>query len=112
MDVDGPSTTTPAKNKGGRPPKRRSSAPLTPLSTRPPQEFPSTSAAEPMDTADIPSSSNHNISESEIPSSSNQNISDSEYSNNEMCVGGEEEQPKLRRIETRKGRFFWEIYKI
>jgi antitoxin (DNA-binding transcriptional repressor) of toxin-antitoxin stability system len=92
-DEAGPSTAAPAKNKGGRPPKRRPSAPLTPLSRRPPQEFPSTSTAEPMDIADIPFSSNDNTSESE-------------YSNNEMCVGGEEEQPKLRRIETRKGRFF------
>jgi hypothetical protein len=88
MDVAGPSTPTPAKNKGGRPPKRRPSAPLTPLSTRPPQDFPSTSAVEPMDTDDIPSTSNGNTS-------------DSEYSNNEMCVGGEEVQPRLQGIETR-----------
>jgi hypothetical protein len=95
-DEAGPSTTTPAKNKGGRPPKRRPSAPLTPLSTRPPQDFPSTSAAEPMDTADI-------------PSSSNDNTSDSEYSNNEMCVGGEEEQQHLEGLEirSRRGGIFW-----
>jgi hypothetical protein len=44
-----------------------------------------------MDTADIPSSSNDNTSETE-------------YSNNEMCVGGEEAQPRIQGIETRSSK--------
>jgi hypothetical protein len=38
------------------------------------------------------------------PEVSDDNTSDSEYSNNEMCVGGEEEQPRLRRYETRSSK--------
>jgi hypothetical protein len=90
MDVDGPSTPAKETNKRGRPPKRRPSGPLTPLTTRPPQFFPSTSTAEPepMDTA-------NNASTSVV------NTSDSEYSNNEMCVGGEEEQQQIEELEHR-----------
>jgi hypothetical protein len=67
------------------------------LSTRPPQEFLSTSAAEQMDTA-------NNASTSVV------NTSDSEYSNNEMCVGGEEEQQQLDELEhrSRRGSIFRE----